>query len=1036
MEDEKILIVILDNALETTKPLKKTLASVKEQKLSPASIHISITANDPLFEEKRNIAKQYKYAITKLENSDNSYFPVASLNNTIEQIVNKYGIGDNLYILFLYAGDLILNNFWENISQVGNFNILLLHDKLNTISITEKTFFQHYFDLQNFRFMVQLTTLLKSGCFDERIGTYFITDSLIRIFQLKPTYKVITKELISISKTETFFPSLENIQYFYYKHHILMNESEKNNFFNMVEKKLGYERNELEVIENKETTVFSKNIDFSKSNNSKEEYQFVIGFISDNAEQAMRLLQQIEKLKIFVDLILIVQNTQESHKTFFDNNNPKCKIIEPKIWKENLADGKYGNYFKKFKEINSIPLGRTILQYHLFLETMSFENPVYWIIDDDISFTSTALHKKTFNIFDIISEHKKQNIDVIIGGISKDPPVPTLSSIRTQLIDFWYSSNSSEKFRIANIYGKVDYYYDLSDTHRDHIETPIYHDNTDEKDLKKIFQGKSVSRPSLERNYNNENQHTITRRGANTIVLNRAVLQNYPVINIEANNKLARRGDMLWALLNQCIEGQKIIEHSFAIDHERSAFEFSLEKELEKMSYDIIGYAFNKAFITTFNNIAKTNIMDKDNIGNEKSDVILEKHYMYFFEKRLSKFIINYFRIIGLLELLSNKYKLAKSLKKDFTSKNYFEKFLIFMEKSKKGNNVKKFINNTLPWLNNYANEVFRGNSMALYLSQQYQEEKNIVKKTNELFPLQTKTRLKNIFLFSTSQGLFYVDLSTSNYRKILDGKCYGITKYKENWIVACSGSTGYRDHIVNNRFSDIYSIVLNQDGSIKTLKKIIYGIPAEVHQIDCKNDILYIPHTDFSQLLYIDIKVCMANPTPKSIEELNHYDLLDLYKYSHLNSIYIFENTIHLISHNYTMKTNKKSQIIQLDKKGKIINMKDINAHSAHNIFVTPEETIYCDSGENTLHINKHVINFEKLTRGLSITEEHIFVGGSHISFKEYERFSSTPSIYVIDRTSKKRLYEITFEDLGNIYEIRQISEKDFSLSEQAQSR
>ena len=228
-----------------------------------------------------------------------------------------------------------------------------------------------------------------------------------------------------------------------------------------------------------------------------------------------------------------------------------------------------------------------------------------------------------------------------------------------------HNANNSLSADLLNIQSKPDYYYDLSDIHSDHTEMPIYHTAATNENLQQIFSGKSVSRQALQKELKAEAK-TVTRRGATTLVFNRELLHYYPVINLEVNNKFARRGDLLWALLNQIVSGKKILEHSFSLDHNRPKTDFILAKELDKAAYDIIGYAFNKGILEVINEIKEqTNphrpkdIFEK--LNQENFYQLFLKTYNYFLERRKTRFLMNYYRIIGLTKLLSDDFAEAKS---------------------------------------------------------------------------------------------------------------------------------------------------------------------------------------------------------------------------------------------------------------------------------------------------------------------------------------------------------------------------------------
>ncbi|MBK8329348.1 MAG: glycosyltransferase [Bacteroidetes bacterium] len=195
-----------------------------------------------------------------------------------------------------------------------------------------------------------------------------------------------------------------------------------------------------EPTEKKEISIFTNNISFENKGN----YQFVIGFIAGNDIIAKRIVEQIIE-KVPTDLILIIDDTPKGKtldetERILKESKKSFKIVSYDNWQAKLLIGYYGEYFEKFDDINSIPLGRTILHRHLFDETTQFEKPVYWIIDDDIDLNAISTSEKSFKLFDLINEHINKT-DAIIGGISNDPPIPALVASEHNL---WISYTATE----------------------------------------------------------------------------------------------------------------------------------------------------------------------------------------------------------------------------------------------------------------------------------------------------------------------------------------------------------------------------------------------------------------------------------------------------------------------------------------------------------------------------------------------------------------------------------------------------------------
>jgi hypothetical protein len=700
-----IAIIVTCNRLEL---LPRALKSVKGQSRKPDFVYIISNSTNENFLIEQKICSDFGFQILKNQRTKNN---AGALNTAIEEIVKCVGVEDDIYSAFLDDDDEWLPDFLETV-EINNINYYDFitaeltrdngtfrnHQKLPTTLSTE-TFLKGNPGIGNSNLIIKLSFLLKAGCFDEACLSNIDRDLCIRIFHLNPKYKIIHK-LFVIAHTDrnryriTLDSSIRvnSFQYFYYKYSNFMSYEIKQEYFDWANKLFNIKQSEIEVKENIKPHFYKNDICFNQKDNS---YQLVIGFIAGNDKIAMRVVKQIIK-KIPADLIIIIDDAPKSENLegtyqLLSENNISFKIVRYKEWNVNLANGYYGKYFEKFDDINSIPLGRTILHRHLFDETTNFDKPVFWIIDDDIDLNAISTNDTSFQLFDLINENMNK-IDAIIGGISNDPPIPALSCIRTQLVDFCYSYGNNTNSDFKNICQKPDYYYDLSDLHSDHLETPILKSGITENHLHQIFSGKAVFRPALQRELKPENK-TITRRGANTIVLNRDILSLYPVINLEVNDKFARRGDLSWALFNQVVSNKKIIEHTFCVNHNRPPIKFCLNKELEKSAYDIIGYAFNKAIFHVINNIKKNSQEDvftellKDNNFNE-----MKRIYFFYLKRRKTRFIMNYYRIIGLIKIISDNFRIGyeyfemfkdeanislfESMMKNVVSEEHLRKFL------------------------------------------------------------------------------------------------------------------------------------------------------------------------------------------------------------------------------------------------------------------------------------------------------------------------------------------------------------------------
>jgi len=710
--------------------LSRALKSIAKQNRKPDFVFVVSNSTDENYEAEKIICNDFGFTLIKNLRTQ-TY--TGGLNSSVEEIIKHFGINDEIYFASLDDDDEWLPDYLQEIenNNTENFDLLIgnllrkseTENELLTLpaQLTEKDFFTGNPGVCGSNTFIRLTTLLQAGCFDEGLPATADRDFFVRVFQQKPKYKILNKHFVN-QYTENDRPretisgekKKRSLQIFFYKYQHLMNETEKQKFFDRAKKFFNVSREEIESIKPSIAKTTKNEIQF----NNKGNYQFVIGFIAGSEIITERIVKQIAERKIPVDLVVIIEDVPKGKslaecEAILKSQNISYSIVRQHDWQANLASGHYGSYFKQFSAINSIPLGRTILHHHLFTQTTEMENPVYWIIDDDISFSATTSDKGSnkVNLFEIINQHFG-NVDALIGSISNDPPVPTLCCIRGQLVDFIHSHNANNSLSadLLSIQSKPDYYYDLSDIHSDHTEMPIYHTAANSENLQQIFSGKSVSRQALQNELKAESK-TVTKRGANTLVFNRELLHYYPVINLEVNNKFARRGDLLWALLNQIVSGKKILEHSFSLDHNRPKTDFILAKELDKVAYDIIGYAFNKGIMEVINEIKEqTNphrpkdIFEK--LNQENFYLQFLKTYNYFLERRKTRFLMNYYRIIGLTKLLSENFAEAKSFYSLVSEVKALNAFHSLLASAQEEETLKTFFSDLTTTIWTYSNSI------------------------------------------------------------------------------------------------------------------------------------------------------------------------------------------------------------------------------------------------------------------------------------------------------------------------------------------
>jgi hypothetical protein len=758
-------VIVTCNRIEL---LPRALKSIKEQSRQPDFVYIVSNSTADNFQVEQNLCADFGFQIFKNHRTENY---AGALNTAIEQIIKENGISEDFYFASLDDDDEWLPNYLQEIENNNSDNFDLLAGYLLRSSkteynllvlpneLSEKDFLIGNPGISGSNTFIKLTTLLKAGAFDEGLSATIDRDFFVRVFLQKPKYKIVNKHLVTQHTdndrervTTNRTKKEESLRVFFYKYQHLMNKEKKEQFFQRIEKLFSISKGSLEFTESKFSELSKGELVFENKGN----YQFVIGFITRDETYSERILSQIIEKNISVDLIVIINNSNDNllfkSEQMLKGNIP-FRIVQPAEWKHNLQTGQYGKAFSEFKEINSIPLGRTILHYHLHNETIDFLRPVYWIIDDDITFNfikSANDQTEKINLFEIVNQNL-ENVSAIIGSVSNDPPLPFLSSVRGQLVDLLHShwANNQTNQDLLNLKSKADYYYDLSDLLSNHLECPIYHTTANENAIEEIFSGKSVSRKVIQKSEIKSINRIITQRGPNTLVFNRELLHYYPVINLSVNHKFARRGDLLWVLFNQIISEHKIVEHTFSIQQNRTISKFDLRRELEKSAYDIIGYAFNKGFLNTIQKIkTETNPnRPKDIFEKLKTTKYFDfflNIYKRFLQGRKAKFLMNYYRIIGLLKVLSDDFENAKIILKHFSQTNELNVFLSLMTNAECEETLKNFIKELTTDIWTYSNAV-------TIVSESKDKHQSLIE---DFFELKTNVT----FLGSGSEGIVFTD--------------------------------------------------------------------------------------------------------------------------------------------------------------------------------------------------------------------------------------------------------------------------------------
>ena len=261
--------------------------------------------------------------------------------------------------------------------------------------------------------------------------------------------------------------------------------------------------------------------------------------------------------------------------------------------------------------------------------------------------------------------------------------------------------------------------------------------------------------------------------------------------------------------------------------------------------------------------------------------------------------------------------------------------------------------------------------------------------------------------------------IESNGAKRLFGGHTYGISKNESKIYIHQDMAHSSRIIAIDN---DIQ--LLNNEIPFKT---IVSMNTRKVHQIDYFRGDLYICDTLLNRLIIYNSKTGRFKYFyPKG----KLFYGSDSGNYMHLNSVFITNEKIILLAHNKTTKTTNPSEILTFDKKS--LKLEDINkiGVNCHNVVLYDKSLYYCDSMNGALICNDNIVFKDEnyFTRGLAITDENIFVGGSEFADREDRRFKNG-KIFILNHDFKK-IGSITLNAIGSLQEIRSLK-FDYALSE-----
>lgn len=275
--------------------------------------------------------------------------------------------------------------------------------------------------------------------------------------------------------------------------------------------------------------------------NVGQDVSLLVGFSASSLEGARRMLDGLAYLRKTGATLagpVIVDNTGDPEGlNVLASAYPGTKVVGAAETEAKGTAGGFGTWYEAKENRTGIAYGRTVLHHELY--TQLEPGQAAWVLDDDLELRDLQLDGSRIDGADLarFASNLKGQVDVAVGGIHGDPPLPSAASTRVGLLDALHRLEGGPGVSLEG----SDLYYDLSEARHDHLETPQPQTLEAWELVARVAAG-STTRPAPPlRPYG-----TLPRRGGNTLVFHPDCLREHPNAAPTLVGKPARRGDTLW----------------------------------------------------------------------------------------------------------------------------------------------------------------------------------------------------------------------------------------------------------------------------------------------------------------------------------------------------------------------------------------------------------------------------------------------------------------------------------------------------------
>ena len=452
--------------------------------------------------------------------------------------------------------------------------------------------------VQGSNLFVRLSCLLRAGCFDENLESTTDRDVCIRLFDLGDLKVVyLRKHLVhhyatGESRLSSFGSTVKRngLSKFYRKYSSRMSLAEQAQFKKRAVELFGSKMSDFECEEGRN----SEPVEEEPLPETGRTVDLVVGFTASDVAGARSLV--LDLVPIFHAFggkkKLVVCDNSDSNRGLAEvlslvGSDVEVRLVDRVVMRRDAEFGRFGKFYEARSRQRGIAYGRTALHHYLYLEALNLECPAVWILDDDIRLNHVFLGTNELSpdgFKRYVSDLSSRGYAIAVGKIAGDPPLPPESMIRTQLVDFLfnlhalanpcyeYEPEQRQRENTIVVRAFPDCYYDLSLLHNGHVETPMWYQEPPQSHARvEMLDSMLREFPLISNGVNRfrsiplssrileATEAGIPIRGGNTLVFDIECLRTFPNIAPVSDDLVFRRGDTIWAILNQKIGGRKVL---------------------------------------------------------------------------------------------------------------------------------------------------------------------------------------------------------------------------------------------------------------------------------------------------------------------------------------------------------------------------------------------------------------------------------------------------------------------------------------------